>query len=133
MSRHRVIAAILFGSLLGACTSSPQRSLKSPIALSEPPASSIAVSATSGPIPSLKPCVPGAVTRFLPPSPNGADILTGLAAFSGRDAWAVEEQFTGDQGTVVVNRLALVEHWDGPCVGCSIHPEGTARWCFEAR
>jgi len=109
MVRHRAVEAAMLGLLIAACTSNPSIGPTVTDAGSQAPATSFSVS----PTPSVIPCTPGAVTRFVLPSPNDVDILTGLAAFSSRDAWAVGEQFTGQDGPVVVNRFSLTEHWDG--------------------
>jgi hypothetical protein len=56
------------------------------------------------------PCRPGLVSRFVPPSPHVEDILTGVAAISGDDVWAVGRQRPSAPPSF---ELALIEHWDG--------------------
>jgi hypothetical protein len=67
---------------------------------------------TIPPAPAVVPCSPGALSRFLPPSPHDEDILLGVAVISENDVWAVGEQFNGRSASPG-GQLALIEHWDG--------------------
>jgi hypothetical protein len=109
------VVVFLLGSVVGACTTSAPAGDMGTYSPTPIPASSVPGSPTPSPtaIPSLKPCTAGAVTRYRIPSQDGVQILTGSAAFSSKDAWAVGERFSGQQDPVVPNRFALIEHWDG--------------------
>ena len=56
-------------------------------------------------------CAPNAYTWMMVPSPNpgaGANQLSGIAALSSRDIWAV-----GDWGALNSGGSTLTEHWNG--------------------
>jgi hypothetical protein len=108
MSCRRAIVTILLGSLTAGCTSNSSLAPTPTGTRTRSPDALVTVSPALG----VTACEPGAVSRFLPPSPHDQDLLTGVAAFSGRDVWAVGEQFNGrssDPG----GQLTLIEHWDG--------------------